>query len=325
MNRIKTYQEEIVTYINEYPYSKYPQELYDPIDYILSLGGKRMRPVLTLMGCELFNGDIRQAIPAAMAVETFHNFSLIHDDIMDNAPIRRGKPTVHEKWNVNTAILSGDVMLVEAYKLFMGYGDQLLRPLLESFNRTAVEVCEGQQIDMLFEHRDQVGVGEYIHMICLKTAVLLGASLEMGAIIAGADKKQADLLYEFGKNIGIAFQLRDDYLDLYAADPDKFGKQVGGDVIANKKTFMLIKAMELAGTEEQAKLMFWLKAKVFKAEEKVAAVKELYDRLGIPELINKETSKYADLAFQALSAIEGNHDQKEFIRTFTEDLLVREV
>jgi geranylgeranyl diphosphate synthase type II len=228
MKAIEQYQKTINEFISANKFSKFPQELYEPLDYIMALGGKRMRPVMVMMACDLMNGKMEDAVHAAMAIETFHNFTLIHDDIMDNAPVRRGKITVHEKWNVNTAILSGDVMLIEAYALLMKYENDLLRSILNIFNKSAIEVCEGQQIDMNFESRVDVSLSEYIHMITLKTAVVLGASLEVGALIAGVSKKQAQHLYEFGKNMGIAFQLRDDYLDLYA-DPEKFGKQVGGD------------------------------------------------------------------------------------------------
>ncbi len=323
MNSISTYQEKINSFISQNPYAKFPQELYEPLDYIMSLGGKRMRPVVVMMGCDLFNGPIDEAIHAAIAIETFHNFTLMHDDIMDNAPIRRGKATVHEKWNTNTAILSGDVMLVEAYGLLMYYPDNLLRPILNIFNKTAIEVCEGQQIDMLFESRNEVTVDEYIYMIALKTAVVLGASLQVGALIAGASNQQANILYEFGKNMGIAFQLRDDYLDLYA-DSNKFGKQIGGDVIANKKTYMLIKALELAEGNNKSILNTWINTKVFKAEEKVLAIKNIFDELNIPQLINEESERYAKLAFEQFEKIETSAENKKVLKDFMMDLLVRE-
>jgi geranylgeranyl diphosphate synthase type II len=270
------------------------------------------------------NGKMEEAVHAAMAIETFHNFTLIHDDIMDNAPVRRGKITVHEKWNVNTAILSGDVMLIEAYALLMKYENDLLRSILNIFNKSAIEVCEGQQIDMNFESRMDVGMSEYIHMITLKTAVVLGASLEVGALIAGVSKKQAQHLYEFGKNMGIAFQLRDDYLDLYA-DPEKFGKQVGGDVIANKKTFMLIKALELAKDNDAIELNKWLQATTFNASEKVEAIKNIFDRLAIPQLLNDAVTHYADLAWKEFAQIEASLEKKEMMADFMNGLLAREV
>ena len=324
MKAIEQYQITINEFIAANKFSKFPKELYEPLDYIMALGGKRMRPVMVMMACDLMNGKMEEAVHAAMAIETFHNFTLIHDDIMDNAPVRRGKITVHEKWNVNTAILSGDVMLIEAYALLMKYENDLLRSILNIFNKSAIEVCEGQQIDMNFESRMDVGMSEYIHMITLKTAVVLGASLEVGALIAGVSKKQAQHLYEFGKNMGIAFQLRDDYLDLYA-DPEKFGKQVGGDVISNKKTFMLIKALELAKDNDAIELNNWLQAATFNASEKVAAIKNIFDRLAIPQLLNDAVTHYADLAWKEFAQIEASLEKKEMMADFMNGLLAREV
>ena len=324
MKAIEQYQITINEFIAANKFSKFPKELYEPLDYIMALGGKRMRPVMVMMACDLMNGKMEEAVHAAMAIETFHNFTLIHDDIMDNAPVRRGKITVHEKWNVNTAILSGDVMLIEAYALLMKYENDLLRSILNIFNKSAIEVCEGQQIDMNFESRMDVGMSEYIHMITLKTAVVLGASLEVGALIAGVSKKQAQHLYEFGKNMGIAFQLRDDYLDLYA-DPEKFGKQVGGDVIANKKTFMLIKALELAKDNEAIELNKWLQTATFNASEKVEAIKNIFDRLAIPQLLNEAVTHYADLAWKEFAQIEASLEKKEMMADFMNGLLAREV
>ncbi len=323
---IKRYQSLILAESELNNFRKTPVELYEPIAYMLSLGGKRLRPVLVLMSAELFGIKAEQALKAAMAIETFHNFTLMHDDIMDNAPLRRGKQTVHERWNINTAILSGDVMLVESYKLLMYYEGVGLGELLNLFNRTATEVCEGQQIDMNFEHRDDVYIPEYIQMIRLKTAVLLGAALQMGAIIANASKEDAERIYTFGVNLGIAFQLQDDYLDLYA-DPDKFGKQVGGDILSNKKTYMLVKAMELAVGRDKQELDFWLNAKIFKAEDKIEAVKQIYNRLNITDYIAKEKQHYVQLAFGQLDAIKGAADtqQIKMIREFAEGSLIREV
>lgn len=324
MNEIEQYQKTINEFIAQNKFSKFPQELYEPLDYIMALGGKRMRPVMVMMACDLLNGNMEDAVPAAMAIETFHNFTLIHDDIMDNAPVRRGKITVHEKWNVNTAILSGDVMLIEAYALLMRYENDLLRQILTIFNKSAIEVCEGQQIDMNFENRMDVSLDEYIHMITLKTAVVLGASLEVGALIAGVSPKQAHHLYEFGRNMGIAFQLRDDYLDLYA-DPEKFGKQVGGDVISNKKTFMLIKALELAKDNDAIELNNWLNAVTFNANEKVAAIKNIFDQLSIPQLLNDAVASYASLAWKEFEQIEAAEDKKKIMSDFMKGLLAREV
>lgn len=324
MNEIEQYQKTINEFIAQNKFSKFPQELYEPLDYIMALGGKRMRPVMVMMACDLLNGNMEDAVPAAMAIETFHNFTLIHDDIMDNAPVRRGKITVHEKWNVNTAILSGDVMLIEAYALLMRYENDLLRQILTIFNKSAIEVCEGQQIDMNFENRMDVSLDEYIRMITLKTAVVLGASLEVGALIAGVSPEQANHLYEFGRNMGIAFQLRDDYLDLYA-DPEKFGKQVGGDVISNKKTFMLIKALELAKDNDAIELNNWLNAVTFNASEKVEAIKNIFDQLSIPQLLNDAVASYTSLAWKEFEQIEAAEDKKKIMSDFMKGLLAREV
>ncbi len=323
MQKIIELQELVNKKILNHTYSKYPQELYDPLDYIMSLGGKRMRPVLVLLAHHLYSDNHEEALDAALAVETFHNFSLIHDDIMDDAPIRRGKPTVHEKWNHNTAILSGDVMLVKAYELLANYPPEILSSLIKLFNKTATEVCEGQQIDMMFEKQANVTEEEYLKMIELKTAVLLACSLEMGALIAGAPKVEAESLYEFGRLMGIAFQLQDDYLDVYA-NPEKFGKQVGGDIIANKKTFLWIEAHRLANAEQLTVLKHWESIKVFKAEEKVAAITSIYNDLGIPKLTQEIINNYANKAFEILATISANEQAKALLVKLSEDLLVRE-
>lgn len=323
MQKIIELQELVSKRIKEKKYSKYPEQLYDPLDYIMGLGGKRMRPVLVLLAHHLYSDNHEEAIEAAIAVETFHNFSLIHDDIMDAAPIRRGKPTVHEKWNQNTAILSGDVMLIEAYEMFVNYPKEILHDLLKIFNRTAIQVCEGQQIDMLFETQANVKEEEYIHMIELKTAVLLGCSLEIGAIIAKAPAEEIKMLYEFGRLMGIAFQLQDDYLDVYA-NPEKFGKQVGGDIISNKKTFLWIEAHTLANKEQLAELKHWENIPVFKAEEKVAAITKIYNELNIPQLTENKIKEFADQAFAILEKVKGKESVKGMLVKLAEDLLVRE-
>ncbi len=323
MQKIVELQTLVSNRIKEQTYSKFPHELYDPLDYIMSLGGKRMRPVLVLLAHHLYSDNHEEVLDAAIAVETFHNFSLIHDDIMDAAPIRRGKPTVHEKWNQNTAILSGDVMLVKAYEHFVNYPKEILPDLLKLFNKTAIEVCEGQQIDMMFETQNNVTVEEYIRMIELKTAVLLGCSLEIGAIIAKAPTEEAKMLYEYGRLMGIAFQLQDDYLDVYA-NPDKFGKQVGGDIIANKKTFLWIEAHALAKDEQLAELKHWENLKVFKGEEKVNAITKIYNDLGIPQLTENKIKEFADQAFAILNKVNGNESVKKLLVKLSEDLLVRE-
>jgi len=308
--------------INTLKYGAEPDELYEPIRYIMSLGGKRMRPLLVMLAYELFKNDPDKVIDQAIAVEVFHNFTLMHDDIMDEAPLRRGKATVHEKWDANTAILSGDVMLVQAYDLLMDApGD--LRAILKDFNACAAGVCEGQQFDMNFETLPTVAEETYINMIRLKTAVLLGFSLKLGAMLAGAKSEQADSLYEFGVSIGIGFQLKDDLLDVYA-DQAKFGKQVGGDIIANKKTFLLLKALELANDDQKARLDHWLAATSFDKTEKVAAVTAIYDEIGIGELTREKINQWFFKGFEALEKLETAPGRKDALTDFTRYLIDRE-
>jgi len=309
--------------VNQLSYPDYPAQLYEPISYILSLGGKRMRPALLLMACELFGGDVNKAIPPALAIEVFHNFTLMHDDIMDKAPLRRGKTTVHERWNQNVAILSGDVMLIQGYMLMMQVDNSILRQVLDIFNQTAVGVCEGQQIDMEFETRDVVDINEYINMIRLKTAVVLGGALKIGALIGGAPQKDADLLSAFGEQLGIAFQLQDDILDVYG-DPEKFGKQVGGDIISNKKTYLLIKALELAQGEQAIELNALLNASHLDNAEKVNAVTRIYNELDIRQYAETAMQTYADKAFEALEQINLPNEHKQYLHHFADGLLVRE-
>jgi len=309
--------------VNQLSYPDYPAQLYEPISYILSLGGKRMRPALLLMACELFGGDVNKAIPPALAIEVFHNFTLMHDDIMDKAPLRRGKTTVHERWNQNVAILSGDVMLIQGYMLMMQVDNSILRQVLDIFNQTAVGVCEGQQIDMEFETRDVVDINEYINMIRLKTAVVLGGALKIGALIGGAPQQDADLLSAFGEQLGIAFQLQDDILDVYG-DPEKFGKQVGGDIISNKKTYLLIKALELAQGEQAIELNALLNASHLDNAEKVSAVTRIYNELDIRQYAETAMQTYADKAFEALEQINLPNEHKQYLHHFADGLLVRE-
>ena len=323
MKELHELQDIISDAVKKLNFPGYPAQLYDPITYILALGGKRMRPALLLMACDLFGGNIEAAVPPALAIEVFHNFTLMHDDIMDNAPIRRGNATVHKKWNQNVGILSGDVMLVQGYKLMMQVPDHLLRPILDIFNVTAVGVCEGQQLDMEFEELTTVSIDEYINMIKLKTAVVLGGALKIGSLIGGADIKDADFLNDFGVNLGIAFQLQDDILDVYG-DPEKFGKQVGGDIISNKKTYLLLKSLELADQVQSAELNSWLNAKQFNNTEKVRAVTGIYDNLGIRQLAESAMQTYADKAFEALDAINLPEDHKQYLRDFADGLLERE-
>jgi geranylgeranyl diphosphate synthase type II len=323
MHSIKELQQIIDKAVKEISYPATPNELYEPIAYLMALGGKRLRPALVLMATDLFGGDIEDAKAPALAIEMFHNFTLMHDDIMDNAPLRRGKPTVHEKWSDSVAILSGDVMFVKAYKLMIQVKPEILSGVLEVFNKTAVEVCEGQQIDMNFETQEEVSIDEYLEMIRLKTAVLLGGALKIGALIGSADSKNADLLYQFGENLGLAFQLQDDILDVYG-DPEKFGKQVGGDIISNKKTFLLIKALELAKGNDLLQLQSWIGKKDFIANEKVEAVKDLYNQLNIRKLSEEIMQQYAKLALDAFDKIDVPTENKKTLLSFAEMLVDRE-
>lgn len=304
-------------------YGQDPPELYDPIRYIMSLGGKRMRPLLTLMATYLFTDDWQKAVRPALGVEVFHNFTLMHDDIMDQAPLRRGNPTVHEKWNGNTAILSGDVMLVNAYQLLLSIESDKLKPALERFSRTAAEVCEGQQMDMNFETRWNVTEAEYIDMIRLKTSVLLGYALELGGLIAGADAETTRHLYEGGMNIGVGFQLKDDLLDVYG-DPAKFGKQVGGDIIANKKTFLLIEALQQAQGSIRDELTAWLTRTTFDKAEKVQAVTAIYDQLGIRQQTEVRINEYFARGFANFDEVNAIPDRKDLLIQFTRQLVERE-
>jgi geranylgeranyl diphosphate synthase type II len=308
--------------IEKQKFGKQPESLYEPIRYLMGLGGKRLRPMLTLLSYSLFKNDVRSIVPYAVAVEAFHNFTLMHDDIMDKAPLRRGKPTVHKKWNISTAILSGDVMLVRVYEMFGKLEGEKLKRVLQSFSRCAAEVCEGQQWDMEFETNHSVSEADYINMIRLKTAVLLGFSLELGAVLADASPEECKALREFGTNIGIGFQLKDDLLDAYA-DPEKFGKQVGGDIIANKKTFLLIKALEKVSGKEKQKLNAWLAEKKFKKQEKVKGVKEIYDSLGIPALTEKKMNLYFTKGFQQLDKLPSS-PARDILQGFTGSLLSRQ-
>lgn len=303
-------------------WGKRPDSLYEPIRYIMSLGGKRLRPMLVLLGYRMFRDDWKSIVRYAAAVEAFHNFTLMHDDIMDQAPLRRGKATVHMKWNVNTAILSGDVMLVKVYEMLGALPVEVLPAALQRFNRTAAEVCEGQQMDMDFENRPTVSEKDYIEMIRLKTAVLLGFSLEFGALLAGAQESQCKTLYDFGVSIGIGFQLKDDLLDVYA-DKDKFGKQVGGDIISNKKTFLLIKALERSRGKDRKELEYWIAQKKFNAAKKVKAVTAIYDRLGIRDLAIRKITKYFDAGFARLESI-GSGSGTGALRAYAQVLMDRQ-
>ncbi|KXX71535.1 polyprenyl synthetase family protein [Flammeovirga sp. SJP92] len=292
-----------------------PENLYEPLRYILSLGGKRLRPALTLLGCYVFDEDFEKAMEPALGVEVFHNFTLMHDDIMDEAPLRRGHTTVHKKWNPNIGILSGDVMFVKAYEHIIKVEDSILRSAIELFNKCAIEVCEGQQFDMDFEERDEVGEEEYINMIRLKTAVLVGFALRLGALIGGASDEQSAVIEEFGVNVGLGFQLNDDILDVYA-DQDKFGKQVGGDIISNKKTLMLIKALKQAEGKDAEELNYWLHDNNTDKAEKVKAVTAIYDRLGIKQMATDRANEYFNKGYKALERLDVTEDKIELLKNF---------
>ena len=324
MLTIEKYQEAFVNYLNDFTTPKEPTSLYEPIQYILELGGKRLRPVLTLMTAEIFNAEYKNALDAALAIEVFHNFSLIHDDIMDDAPLRRGQKTVHEKWNLNTGILSGDAMLILAYQLFENYDGDTFKALAKQFSKTAIEVCEGQQYDIDFETRNDVTIPEYLKMIEYKTAVLVGAAMKMGAIVANASREDQNKIYEFGKNLGIAFQLQDDYLDAFG-NPETFGKQVGGDIIENKKTYLFLKALELSDSINKVELLQFYNDNSIHAENKVAKVKQLFDESGASLATKQIIEKYTHKAFDVLDALSISSDKKQILQHFGTTLMNRNV
>lgn len=323
MKSIPELQDLLKKEIEQLRFGQHPQNLYEPISYIMSLGGKRLRPVLVLLAYQLRKQDPERVIRPALAVEVFHNFTLMHDDIMDDAPLRRGMPTVHEKWSETVAILSGDTMLVKAYDLLLELDPTLLPEAIRLFNKCATEVCEGQQIDMNFESERHVSVQQYLEMIRLKTAVLLGFSLEYGGLLAGISLDQRKLLYEIGENMGVGFQLMDDLLDVYA-DKNKFGKQVGGDIASNKKTYLLITALEKANPSQRALLESWLTKEMFEVEEKVAAVTAIYDHLGIRELTTQKMNDYFEKSFALMEKLEGPAESKALLIQFASSLMNRE-
>ncbi|NOQ27004.1 MAG: polyprenyl synthetase family protein [Bacteroidales bacterium] len=322
MYNLAELQDKVNDFISKDNIGREPFSLYDPINYTLKSGGKRIRPVLTLMSCNLFSEDVENAIKPAIGLEIFHNFTLLHDDIMDHADIRRGNLTVHKKWNENTAILSGDAMFIKAYEYFLDCESPNFRDILKVFNLTALEVCEGQQYDMEFEDRDNVTEQEYLRMIELKTSVLLAAALKIGALLGGAEKNDADLLYEFGINIGLAFQLQDDYLDVYG-DTEVFGKQIGGDIVANKKTFMLIKAQELAEGENEIRLKKLLISNDIDREEKIIAVTTIYNSLKIKEIVQKRIQELNDKALDYLNQVSVLDNKKIELKKLAEKLINR--
>ena len=304
-------------------YDRKPASLYEPIRYVLSLGGKRIRPVLMLLSYNLFKEHPEEILMPALGLETYHNYTLLHDDLMDNADVRRGQPTVHKKWDANTAILSGDSMLVLAYQRVAQCDKAHLSQVLDLFTETALEIGEGQQFDMDFETRNDVAEVEYIEMIRLKTSVLLACALKMGAILGNASQEDAELLYRFGEKIGLAFQLQDDLLDVYG-DPKVFGKAIGGDITSNKKTYMLINAVNRANAEQRAELMRWIEAKEFDRAEKVAAVTRLYDEIGIRQLCEEKINYYFEQGKQLLEKVSVSAGRKEVLRQYTNAMMHRE-
>ncbi|WP_289664396.1 polyprenyl synthetase family protein [Flavobacterium panacagri] len=324
MHDISQYQDFFIDYLKKQNIHKEPVNLYEPIEYILGLGGKRIRPVLTLMAAEVFDTDYSVALPAAMAVEVFHNFSLVHDDIMDDAPLRRGQVTVHEKWNLNTGILSGDAMLILAYQYFEQYEPNVFRNLAKLFSKTALEVCEGQQWDVDFETRKDVTIPEYLKMIEYKTAVLVAAAMKMGAIVAKTSENEADLIYDFGLNLGLAFQLQDDYLDAFG-DPETFGKQVGGDIIENKKTYLYLKALEFSSKEKASELEQLFTLQLEDNTEKIETAKAIFNESGASKATQDAIEMYTLKAFETLEKMEINAEKKNVLRTFGENLMGRKV
>lgn len=315
-------QEKVNAYIASLPYERKPKSLYDPIEYVLAAGGKRIRPSFVLMAYNLFHDDVDRILPVATALETYHNYTLLHDDLMDKADMRRGRPTVHKKWDDNTAILSGDTMLVLAYEHLAKCDTKYLKPALDLFTETALEVSEGQQFDMEFETRNDVAEEEYIEMIRLKTSVLLACALKMGAVVAGASDADANALYAFGEKVGLAFQLQDDLLDVYG-DPKVFGKAIGGDITSNKKTFMLINAFNRADAGTRAELERWTTATEFDPAEKIAAVTEIYNRLGIDKLAEQRIKEYFEQSRQHLDELSVCDDRKAVLREYTERMMNR--
>ena len=318
---------EILKLVNDYlaqlPYEREPQSLYEPIKYVLSMGGKRVRPVLMMLAYNMYKDDPESILPSACALETYHNYTLLHDDLMDNAALRRGHETVHKKWDANTAILSGDSMLVLAYERIAQCPKEKLAGVLSLFTETALEIGEGQQYDMEFENRTDVTEAEYIEMIRLKTSVLLACAVKMGAILAGASDEDADNLYKFGEQIGLAFQLQDDFLDVYG-DSAVFGKAIGGDITSNKKTFMLINAINHANAEQRAELTRWITAEQFDAKEKVAAVTRLYNEIGIDRMAKDKIEYYFEQSTKYLALVNVPEERKQELIAYTHEMMNRE-
>ena len=318
--------EELLVKVNDFldnlKYDRKPSGLYDPVKYVLSMGGKRIRPVLMLLSYGLFKDDVESVLMPACVLETYHNYTLLHDDLMDNADMRRGHETVHRKWDANTAILSGDSMLVLAYERMAKCNPVYLSDVLHTFTETALEIGEGQQYDMEFETRNDVTEDEYIEMIRLKTSVLLACAQKIGAILAGASKQDQDNLYKFGEQIGLAFQLQDDYLDVYG-DPKVFGKKVGGDIICNKKTYMLINAYNRADAEQRRELQHWMEAETFNSDEKVAAVTAIYNKVGVDKLAIEKIAYYFEESKKYLDAVQVSDERKAELRLYAQKMMHR--
>ncbi len=325
MYQVSELQSLFRNYLDQNQFLQEPQGLYEPINYILNLGGKRLRPVLLLMGCNLFDENVEQALPASYAIEIFHNFSLLHDDIMDEAPLRRGQPTVHVKYNQNTGILSGDVMLVYSYEYLLQLKPKVnISNIIQIFNKVAIEVCEGQQHDMDFETRNDVTIPEYLKMIEQKTAALIAGGLKIGGLIGGASSADANHLYEFGRNIGIAFQLQDDILDTYG-DPEKFGKKVGGDIVQNKKTFLVLKTLEVGDKDQQNRLSKLMNTETTNELVKIKEVKSIFDSLQIRQLSEQLMEEYLSKAFDHLNRINVAKERKLILENLANQLMGREV
>lgn len=317
--------EQFNAYLQQLSYTREPKGLYAPIEYVLGLGGKRLRPVLMLLTYNLYREDVARILPQAAGLETYHNFTLLHDDVMDRADMRRGKPTVHVKWNDNAAILSGDAMVSLATRLMLqDCPTESIASVMEAFSRATLEVCEGQQWDMEFENRTDVTVDEYLEMIRLKTSVLLAAPFEIGALLAGAPTSDVEKLYEFGIKIGLAFQLQDDYLDVYG-DPAIFGKKIGGDICCNKKTFMLITAYERAQGEAKTELERWINAETFNREEKIAAVTAIYNKEGIAEACLQQINRYFEEGLEALRGVSVDEALKQHLKDYVGSLMDRQL
>jgi len=322
MNSIAFYREQFLNYLQQNIQIREPKNLYEPMVYILNIGGKRLRPVSVLMTAELFDCSYEKALDAALAIEIFHNFSLVHDDIMDDAPVRRGSASIHEKWDINTAILSGDAMLINAYQLFENYEGNTFRELAKLFTRTAIQVCEGQQYDVDFEAREDVSLPEYLKMIEYKTAVLVGAAMEMGAIVADAEDAARKNIYKYGALLGLAFQLQDDYLDVYG-DYETFGKQIGGDIRENKKTYLYLKALEKASADDARQLEHLYTLTPKKPEAKVEAVTAIFTDTGAAEATRREIEHYTEKAFGMLEAMDIEENKKSVFREFGKHLMHR--